>query len=214
MASEKQIAANRRNAQKSTGPRTEAGKAVARYNAITHGLSAELTVLPGECPAAFLALQDEIFAQLSPQNALQARIVADLVSVQWRLQRIPQWIAAIAAYHMFKDECFDIPVPEEKAAEAAVVEKMKKQFPDRSTEEIRGLLKTGERLVHEGLTHHEKVLRYERGLRREAEFLLKQLEKMKREQAATIDHEPLELGSEGVLLEDTVAESVDEAQMV
>jgi len=39
MASEKQIAANRMNAQKSSGPRSAAGKARARRNAIRHGLA-------------------------------------------------------------------------------------------------------------------------------------------------------------------------------
>jgi hypothetical protein len=216
MASEKQIAANRRNAQKSTGPRTEAGKAVARYNALTHGLSAELAVLPGESAAEFAALQNEIFAQLSPQNALQAQIVADLVGVQWRLRRIPRWLAALAAHHMLQNELLDFDLDAVRAAKARVTERLKKQCPDRSTEDIHALLKLGERLIQDGLTHHEKILRYERALRREGEFLLKQLENMNRDEAATVDHDPLELDGDDVHPEDAVGdgEAVAEATPV
>jgi len=38
--SARKLAANRANAQKSTGPRTERGKAISRFNAVTHGLLA------------------------------------------------------------------------------------------------------------------------------------------------------------------------------
>jgi hypothetical protein len=218
MASEKQIAANRMNAQKSTGPRTKAGKAVARYNALTHGLTAALVVSPDEDSAEFATFQEQIFAELSPESMLQAQIAADFVGVQWRLRRLPKWIAALSAYHMFRDEFQDCLVTMDavQAAKATVTERLKKRFPDRSTEEIQALLKLGERLVQDGFAHHERILRHERGLRREADFLLKQLDKMKREQAATLDHEPIELGAEGILLEDTVAEAepVDEAELV
>ena len=48
MASDKQIEANRRNARKSTGPTSAAGKQRVRFNAMTHGLTAKTVVLPGE----------------------------------------------------------------------------------------------------------------------------------------------------------------------
>ena len=46
MATEKQIAANRANAQKSTGPKSEAGRAIAKLNAVKHGGLSPLPVLP------------------------------------------------------------------------------------------------------------------------------------------------------------------------
>ena len=57
MATDKQIAANRLNAQKSTGPKTPEGRAAVRLNAIKHGLTAQSLVLPGENPEDF----DELF---------------------------------------------------------------------------------------------------------------------------------------------------------
>ncbi len=44
MTSIRQIEANRRNSQKSTGPRTEAGKQASRCNAVRHGLTAETVI--------------------------------------------------------------------------------------------------------------------------------------------------------------------------
>lgn len=52
MATEKQIQANRNNAKKSTGPRTEKGKARVSQNALKHGLLARDAILPGEGHAA------------------------------------------------------------------------------------------------------------------------------------------------------------------
>ena len=53
MTTNAQIKANRNNAKKSTGPRTEQGKARVAKNALKHGLLARDTVLPGEDAADF-----------------------------------------------------------------------------------------------------------------------------------------------------------------
>src|SRR5205807_417954 len=55
MATIKQIEANRRNALKSTGPKTPGGKAAVRLNALRHGLRAHAVVLPGENPGSISA---------------------------------------------------------------------------------------------------------------------------------------------------------------
>jgi hypothetical protein len=59
MATEKQIAANRRNAQRSTGPRTVAGKSISRRNAFRHGLS-----LPQQVDVAAQAEIDKLVHQI------------------------------------------------------------------------------------------------------------------------------------------------------
>ena len=58
MTSLKQIEANRRNALKSTGPRSENGKQRSRRNAVRHGLTAETTITEaGSCaPTGYYAL--------------------------------------------------------------------------------------------------------------------------------------------------------------
>lgn len=99
MGTAKQIAANRRNARNSTGPRTKAGKAQSRLNAIRHGLlSVEQNILPGEDPKVFQALADEIAAELEPQSALEHHLVATIVSCIWRLRRLREVETGIYAY--------------------------------------------------------------------------------------------------------------------
>ncbi len=56
MTSAKQAAANRRNAAKSTGPKSAKGKQIARMSALKHGLQAEHVVSPGEDPGEFETL--------------------------------------------------------------------------------------------------------------------------------------------------------------
>ena len=66
MTSERQTAANRANALRSTGPKTPEGKAAVRLNAVQHGLLARDAVLPGEAADAFEDLSNEVWAELSP----------------------------------------------------------------------------------------------------------------------------------------------------
>jgi len=87
MATEKQIAANRKNAMWSTGPRTEAGKRRSRRNALRHGLTAETVIDVLEDAKAYRALQRRIFADYRPSSNFELELVARLVSLLWRLRR-------------------------------------------------------------------------------------------------------------------------------
>jgi hypothetical protein len=87
MTSLKQIEANRRNARKSTGPRTEAGKARARRNAIRHGLTAETVIEPLENPEDYEAFEMSIAAEFDAQTAVERELILRLASVLWRLRR-------------------------------------------------------------------------------------------------------------------------------
>ena len=88
MATIKQIRANRRNAQKSTGPQSPEAKERVRFNALVHGLRAESIVIPGEDQAKF----DQHLARLSaawlPQDDMEKSLVEDIAVTQWKLARI------------------------------------------------------------------------------------------------------------------------------
>jgi hypothetical protein len=90
MATKKQIAANRRNARKSTGPKTPAGKARSAQNATKHGLLSRWPVLPEEDGAAFERLRENLYCELLPLSQLERLLVTRLAAVQWRLARVPQ----------------------------------------------------------------------------------------------------------------------------
>ena len=74
MATQKQINANRRNAQKSTGPRTPEGKARVRFNALKHGMLAKSIILPGkenfESREEFDFLLQSLFDDLQPLSLI------------------------------------------------------------------------------------------------------------------------------------------------
>lgn len=87
MATEKQIAANRRNARKSTGPQTERGKARARQNAFRHGLTAQTVISIVENADEYTDLETLIIADYEPQTTIERVLVERLASLLWRLRR-------------------------------------------------------------------------------------------------------------------------------
>ena len=87
MTSYRQIEANRRNALKSTGPKTEAGKQASRGNAIRHGLTAETVLSALEDAEDYKAFEAAITADYDAQSAVERELVLRLASILWRLRR-------------------------------------------------------------------------------------------------------------------------------
>ena len=79
--------ANRRNAKKSTGPRTPEGKERAARNSTTHGIFCRDLVMPGEDEEMFHLTRQSFLAALKPQDAVQLAMVDGAVSARWRLNR-------------------------------------------------------------------------------------------------------------------------------
>jgi hypothetical protein len=78
---------NAANAQFSTGPATEAGKARSSRNAVKHGLtSKQLVIAPGE-EQEFAELHDSLHEQLAPEGAIEMSLFNILIHAAWNLQR-------------------------------------------------------------------------------------------------------------------------------
>jgi hypothetical protein len=88
MATLKQFEANRRNAQKSTGPKTPEGKSAVSMNALRHGLRARTVVLPGEDPTEFHQLCDDLEIEWHPQSRTEQFYVEQMAVSQWKLTRM------------------------------------------------------------------------------------------------------------------------------
>jgi hypothetical protein len=96
-ASESRVAANRANAQLSSGPRTTAGKAVSCMNAIKTGLTGRTVLLPSDDAEAYRQHIAAYENEYRPVGVRERELVQSLADLQWRLQRIPGLEMAIYA---------------------------------------------------------------------------------------------------------------------
>jgi hypothetical protein len=87
MTSLRQIESNRRNAMRSTGPKTETGKQRSSKNAVRHGLTAETVIEPLEDPEDYKAFEQAITADNDAETAVERELVLRLASLLWRLRR-------------------------------------------------------------------------------------------------------------------------------
>ncbi len=87
MTTEAQIIANRRNAKKSTGPRTSKGKTAISQNAVKHGLRGLQTVISSESQADFELYRERMLRELAPAGSMESMLAERIVSLSWRLKR-------------------------------------------------------------------------------------------------------------------------------
>jgi len=119
MTTEAQIEANRANAQKSTGPRTPAGKAKVAQNAVTHGLLARQVVVVGEEEDEFDLYRDQFRADLAPVGMVESVLVERIAELAWRLRRAER----------FHTEAFDV-----MYAQNRVDPQIKRKWPPQAPE--------------------------------------------------------------------------------
>jgi hypothetical protein len=83
--SEAQLAANRANAQKSTGPITQQGKDTTRLNAVRHGVTQQVMVMPAPQMQAYLDFNKEQQIAYAAANPIEKQLVQTIIDTQWRL---------------------------------------------------------------------------------------------------------------------------------
>jgi hypothetical protein len=95
MATAKQIAANRGNARRSTGPRTPEGRKASAMNALKHGMTSQTVLLPDEDPREFEHFASGMRLYWSPFGAQEDVLVERIIHLAWRLVRLGKIEAGI-----------------------------------------------------------------------------------------------------------------------
>jgi hypothetical protein len=109
MSTPSQIAANRLNAQHSTGPRSAQGKAASQANSLKTGLYARSQTIAGEDPVELRALADSYFLRWEPATPEESFLVATLVDSEWLLRRYSLTDAKLWDYKGDDDSVRDNP---------------------------------------------------------------------------------------------------------
>jgi hypothetical protein len=165
--SNKQIDANRRNSQLSTGPKTEVGKNHSRRNALKHGvLASALLITSGEGAeesAEFEELLDALDRDLAPVGRPEEMMVEKIAVCWWRQRRAIQCEAGLIQRSFFPD-----PSGDEELLQIL------RKTPNPKTISIKEHLKIplGADL--------DRILRYETTIQRQLVYAMNQLERLQR----------------------------------
>jgi hypothetical protein len=89
MPTHSQIAANQKNAQLSTGPTSETGKAKSSLNAVKTGLTGNTILLPTDDAALYEAHVAQFMTRYAPAADHERNLVQSLADTEWRILRIP-----------------------------------------------------------------------------------------------------------------------------
>jgi len=163
MTSQRRIEANRRNAQRSTGPKTAVGKARVARNAVKHELCAARVCLPEECKATFNLHAAEIEEELEPRTIFQRILCTQIINLSWQMHKLPEAQAKLFGMERRKAmaEGEDPGTDEEPAIPPCEV--LARRFSDEPT--------------RNGFLLFE---RYERGMQNRLTRLLNQYERLKK----------------------------------
>ena len=140
MSTAAQIAANQSNAQLSTGPTSETGKAASSRNALKTGLTGRTVLLPTEDAALYEAHLNHFLQRFEPAGDDERHLVQSLADTDWRLARIPQLELGIYAVgrvelaHLFPNEDLAL---RQQMIEAKILMTYRRDLSNLSTQETR-----------------------------------------------------------------------------
>jgi hypothetical protein len=87
MTTPAQTQANQANAQHSTGPKTQQGKARSAENNLRHGLASGRLIIPGECKAEYEALEADLLKKHRPADITETLLVQEMAQSHWLKER-------------------------------------------------------------------------------------------------------------------------------
>jgi len=140
MSTELQQRANQANAQLSTGPKTQAGKAKSSLNAVKTGLTGRTVLLAADDATAYEKHLQNLSEQYQPANAAECELLQSIADTHWRLQRVPNLEAGI--YAIGRREFAELFAEEEATLRATLVQAhtflaYRRDFTNLSTQETR-----------------------------------------------------------------------------
>jgi len=100
MATQAQIDANQANSQKSTGPKTEEGKAKSSRNRLSHGFASSTRFVQGEDPAEFNLLLDDLISEHQPATPTEQILVEQMAHHHWISLRATRLQDSIVASYL------------------------------------------------------------------------------------------------------------------
>ena len=139
--SPEQLAANRANSLKSTGPTSATGKAKVSLNAVRTAMCGRIVLLPTDDAAIYQAHLDRHFAEFAPVDAKEKTLVQFIADAEWRLLRIMPWESSVLAVarencaHLVEDETD--PIKREAALQGHVFLAYRKDLNNISLQERR-----------------------------------------------------------------------------
>jgi len=151
MATPAQILANRENAQHSTGPKTDQGKAASAGNAVRHGLTARGLIVPLGLEAAFADLETQLRINLIPNGGLEAMIFQRILECSWHLERCRRAQAQLFDQTAAGDLSIDPLLDDQNEAKFARIDKYARQSENSMFKAMRelGKLQTEAQLRNE-----------------------------------------------------------------